>query len=449
MLTIAAFVGAIAILVFVHEFGHFWIARRCGVKVLRFSIGFGKVLYTRVIGETEWALSLIPLGGYVRMLDEREDPVPAEQLQYAFNRKPVWQRMAIVAAGPMANFLLAIVLYWVVMMHGVPGLKPTLGDIPAGTPAALAQMQAGETLVRINDEPVPSWQEVRWTLLELALQQADVRIEALSRNGMLQNHILSLGGLEAKDLDGEFLDKLGLHLYQPKISPVIGQFAPDSVAHAAGLQLGDKIVRINEIAIKDWRDLVAVVSNHADQSVQIEVLRGDSTLKLTLIPKAEVQNGKTIGKLGVGPKIDQTEWDALFVEVSYPPVEAAWQALRKTWETSSVSLKIFGKMLLGEVSVKNISGPVTIADYAGQSAHMGWVSYLGFLALISISLGVLNLLPIPLLDGGHLLYYAVEWIKGSAVSERLWELGQKVGIALIGTLMIFALYNDLNRLISG
>ncbi|MFY9261061.1 MAG: RIP metalloprotease RseP [Gallionella sp.] len=449
MLTIIAFIGAIAILVFIHEFGHFWVARRCGVKVLRFSIGFGKVIYTRVIGETEWVLSLIPLGGYVRMLDEREDPVPDDLLQYAFNRKPVWQRMAIVAAGPLSNFLLAIVLYWVVMLHGVPGLKPTLGDIPAGTPAAIAQMQAGETLVRINDEPVPSWQEVRWTLLDLALKQGDVRIEGLSRNGMLQTHTLSLGGLETKDLEGDFLDKLGLYLYQPKILPVIGQFAPDSVAQAAGLQLGDKIVRINNVVIQDWRDLVAVISSHAEQSVQVEVQRGDAILQRTLIPKAEVQNGKSIGKLGVGPKIDQAEWDALFVEVRYPPVEAAWQALRKTWETSSVSLKMFGKMLLGEVSLKNISGPVTIADYAGQSAEMGWVSYLGFLALISISLGVLNLLPIPLLDGGHLLYYAVEWIKGSAVSERMWELGQKVGMALIGTLMIFALYNDLNRLISG
>jgi regulator of sigma E protease len=447
MLTIAAFVGAIAILVFVHEFGHFWVARRCGVKVLRFSIGFGKVIYTRMIGETEWALSLIPLGGYVRMLDEREDPVPDDLLQYAFNRKPVWQRMAIVAAGPLSNFLLAIVLYWVVMMHGVPGLKPTLGDIPAGTPAATAQLQAGETLLRINDEPVPSWQEVRWALLDLALKQGDVRIEGLSRNGMLQTHILSLGGLETKDLEGEFLDKLGLYLYQPKVLVIVEQFAPNSAGQEAGLQLGDIIVRINEKPIANWRELVAVVGRHANQALRVEVLRGNAPLTLTITPRAEAKTGQ--GKFGIVQKNDQAEWDALFVEVSYPPVEALWQALRKTWETSSVSLKMFGKMLMGEVSVKNISGPVTIADYAGQSAHMGWVSYLGFLALISISLGVLNLLPIPLLDGGHLLYYAVEWIKGSPVSERIMELGQKVGIALIGTLMIFALYNDLNRLISG
>lgn len=447
MLTIVAFIGAISVLVFIHEFGHYWVARRCGVKVLRFSIGFGKVIYTRIIGETEWVVSLIPLGGYVRMLDEREDPVPADQVQYAFNRKPVWQRMAIVAAGPIANFLLAIVLYWVVMLHGVPGLKPTLGDIPAGTPAAIAQMQAGETLVRINDEPVPSWQEVRWALLELALQQTEVRIEAWSRNGMLVTHILSLSGLETKDLEDDFLDKLGLHLYQPTILPVVGQFAPNSVAQAAGLQLGDVITRINDQPIHHWHELVAIVSSHANEVLRVSVLRGNVPIDLSITPRAEEKTGQ--GKFGIGPKIDKSEWDALFVEVSYPPMEALWQALRKTWETSSVSLKMFGKMLLGEVSVKNISGPVTIADYAGQSAEMGWMSYLGFLALISISLGVLNLLPIPLLDGGHLLYYAVEWIKGSAVSERGWELGQKVGIALIGTLMIFALYNDLNRLISG
>lgn len=449
MLTVIAFIGAIAVLVFIHEFGHYWVARRCGVKVLRFSIGFGKVIYTRVIGETEWALSLIPLGGYVRMLDEREDPVPPEQMQYAFNRKPVWQRMAIVAAGPLANFLLAIVLYWAVFIHGLPGLKPILGDIPAGTPAAIAQLQSGETLVRINDEAVPSWQDVRWSLLELALKQSEVRIEGLSRDGTIQSHTLNLGGLETKDLEDDFMLKLGLSLYQPKILPVIGQFAPDSVAQAAGLQIGDVITHLNNVAIPDWRGMVQIISTHANQVLRVTVLRGNTPVNLTLIPRAEVQNGQTVGKLGIGPKINQAEWDALFVEVSYPVDEALWQALRKTWETSAVSLKMFGKMLLGEVSLKNLSGPVTIADYAGQSAKMGWVAYLGFLALISISLGVLNLLPVPLLDGGHLLYYAVEWIKGSAVSERAWEIGQKIGIALIGTLMVFALYNDLNRLISG
>ncbi len=446
MLTIVAFIGAIAILVFIHEFGHYWVARRCGVKVLRFSIGFGKVIYTRVIGETEWVVSLIPLGGYVRMLDEREDVVPADQVQYAFNRKPVWQRMAIVAAGPIANFLLAIVLYWGVLLHGLPGLKPTLGEIPAGSPAAFAQLQTGETLVSINDEPVPSWQDVRWTLLDLALKQAEVRIEGISPSGARQLHSLNLSSVESKDLDGEFLDKLGLHLYQPKILPIVGQFAPDSAGQAAGLQLGDVIVRVNNQPINDWRALTAVVSSHANQAVRVEVLRNNTPVNLTITPRAD-PTGQ--GKFGIAPKINQAEWDARLVEVSYPVDQALWQALRKTWETSAVSLKMFGKMIMGDVSLKNLSGPVTIADYAGQSAKMGWVAYLGFLALISISLGVLNLLPVPLLDGGHLLYYAAEWIKGSAVSEQAWEIGQKIGIALIGTLMVFALYNDLNRLISG
>lgn len=449
MLTLIAFLGAITVLVFIHEFGHYWVARQCGVKVLRFSIGFGKVIYTRVIGETEWVVSLIPLGGYVRMLDEREEAVPAAEREYAFNNKPVWQRMAIVAAGPMANFLLAIVLYWVVMLHGVPGFKPTLGDIPVGSSAAMAQLQPGETLLRINDEPVPSWQDVRWALLDLALKQEEVRIEGLARNGATQMHTLNLSGLAAKDLDGDFLDKLGLHLYQPTILPVVGQFAPNSVAQAAGLQQGDVITHANAQPIADWRALVAMISSHANQSLRLNIQREGHVLTLTVTPRAEVQQGQTVGKLGIGPKINQAEWDAQWVEVSYPLLPALSQAVRKTWETSAVSLKMFGKMLSGQVSVKNLSGPVTIADYAGQSAKMGWVAYLGFLALISISLGVLNLLPVPLLDGGHLLYYAAEWIKGSPVSERAWEVGQKIGIALVGTLMVFAFYNDLSRLISG
>ncbi len=449
MLTLLAFLGAITVLVFIHEFGHYWVARRCGVRVLRFSIGFGKVLYQRQRGDTEWVVSAIPLGGYVRMLDEREDTVPADLRHLAFNYKPVWQRMAIVAAGPLANFLLAIVLYWLLFLHGVPGLKPTLGEVPANTPAAQAQLRAGETLLRIGDDPVPSWQDARWMLLEAALDQPTVQVQGQGSEGSLLTHTLALDSLQPKDLDGDFLAKLGLSLYQPPIAPQVGKFAPDSVAQAAGMQIGDRVLRVDGKAIQDWRDMVAIVSVNAGHSLRIEVLRGGQVTQLAIVPKAESQQGKTIGRLGIGPQIDQAAWDAQWVEVSYPLLPALGQALRKTWETSTVSLTMFGKMILGQVSLKNLSGPVTIADYAGQSAKMGWVAYLGFLALISISLGVLNLLPVPLLDGGHLLYYAAEWIKGSPVSERTWELGQRIGIALIGTLMCFALYNDFSRLVSG
>jgi regulator of sigma E protease len=451
MITLLAFVGAIVLLVVFHEFGHYWVARRCGVKVLRFSLGFGNVIYSKRFAnsDTEWVISAVPLGGYVKMLDEREEEVAPEDLPYAFNRKPVLQRMAIVVAGPLANFLLAIVLYWGLFIHGVPGLKPTLGDVPQGTPAAIAQMQSGETILSINGETIPSWQELHWMLLNLALKQGDVKIEAQSARGTALFHSLDISGLEAKDLDSEFLDKLGLHLYQPVVLPVIGNVAEDSVAQRAGLQQGDHILRANGAAMQRWMDVVEVIRAHPEQAVQLDVQRGALTLQITVVPQAVAESGKTVGKIGAGPKVDEAAWQAMFIEVSYGPLEALTQSLRKTWETSVISLEMLGKMVMGEVSMKNLSGPITIADYAGQSAKMGVVAYLSFLALISISLGVLNLLPIPLLDGGHLLYYVAELVKGSPASELAWEIGQKIGIALLGTLMVFAIYNDINRLVSG
>jgi regulator of sigma E protease len=446
-----SFAGAIALLVVFHEFGHYWVACRCGVKVLRFSLGFGKPLFTKRFAhsDTEWVISAIPLGGYVKMLDEREGEVLPEELNQAFNRKPVLQRMAIVAAGPIANFLLAILLYWVLMMHGLPGLKPTLGEVPTGTPASAAQLHAGETIVSVDGVAIPSWQEFHWELLNLALKQGEVKIEALSDHGTTLFHSLNLGALEARDLDGAFMDKLGLHLYQPVILPVIGKLTEGGVAQMAQLREGDLIVSADGLPVKSWSALVEVVRGHPGLTVQLDIQRAKQALSINLTPQAVVESGKTVGKIGAAPKVDKSVFDALMVEVSYSPADAFVHALNKTWDTSVISLKMLGKMVLGEVSMKNISGPITIADYAGQSAHMGWVAYLGFLALISISLGVLNLLPVPLLDGGHLLYYVAELVKGSPVSEQAWEIGQKIGIALLGTLMVFAVYNDINRLISG
>jgi regulator of sigma E protease len=460
MMTLLAFVGAIVLLVVFHEYGHYWVARRCGVKVLRFSLGFGKVIYRKRFAnsDTEWVLSAIPLGGYVKMLDEREGEVVPEELGYTFNRKPVLQRMAIVVAGPLANFLLAILLYWILFIHGVPGIKPILGEVSVGSPAAIAQLQAGETILRIDDETIPSWQELRWRLLDTALQQKTIKIEGKSSNGTIMSHQLDLSVLEAKDLDGEFLDKLGLHLYQPVVLPIIGRLTEGGVAQRADLREGDVILRANGIALQHWEDLVKVVSTHPEQTVVFDVRRGETLLSISLQPKSVLEAGpensgpgtrKTVGKIGAGPKVNEAEWKALLNEVSYGPLDALYQSLRKTSETVVISLKMLGKLVTGQVSMKNLSGPITIADYAGQAAHMGIVAYLGFLAFISISLGVLNLLPVPLLDGGHLLYYVAEMIKGSPVSEQAWEIGQKIGIALLGTLMVFALYNDVNRLIPG
>lgn len=457
MTTLLAFIGTIALLVLFHEFGHYLLARSFDVKVLRFSIGFGKVLYRRRFGrgETEWAISAIPLGGYVKMLDEREGAVAPHETHRAFNRKPVLQRIAIVVAGPLANFLLAIVLYWVLFVNGVPALKPVLGEVPPGTPAAAAQMQEGEIITHIDGEAVPSWQELRWRLLDGALRQnaeagqGEVRVEGRSAQGERLFHVLDLRGVEAKDIDGGFLDKLGLRLYQPVVEPVIGQVAEDSVAQRAGLRQGDEIVAANGVPVRRWSEVVEVVRAHPEQAVQLDIRRETGTMSVTLVPQAVEEGGKRIGRIGAAPQFDKARMEAMLTEVSYGPIEAVGQSLRKTWETSVISLKMLGKMVLGEVSMKNLSGPITIADYAGQSAGMGIVAYLGFLALISISLGVLNLLPIPLLDGGHLLYYVAELVKGSPVSEQAWETGQKIGIALLGTLMVFAIYNDINRLISG
>jgi len=451
MNTLFAFVGAIALLVVFHELGHYWVARRCDVKVLRFSVGFGRVIYSKRFANsaTEWVISAIPLGGYVKMVDEREGEVAAEDLQYAFNRKPVLQRMAVVVAGPLANFMLAIVLYWAMFVHGVPGLKPILGVVPPGSPAAFAQLQSGDIILSVNDETIPSWQELRWRLLDLALQKGDVRIEALSDVGITKSHALDVSSLEASDLDGEFMDKLGLHLLQPVVLPVIGKLVDGDVAQQTGLQQGDRIVHANGRVINLWSEFVEVVRAHPGQTLQLEVQRGDKMLSIVVVPQSIVESGKSIGKIGAAPQVDLARWKSLLVDVNYGPFEAMARSLRKTWETSVITLKMLGKMVLGEVSMKNLSGPITIADYAGQSAAMGVAAYLGFLALISISLGVLNLLPIPLLDGGHLLYYVAELIKGSPVSDQAWEFGQKIGIALLGTLMVFAVYNDVNRLVSG
>jgi regulator of sigma E protease len=451
MITALAFIVAIVVLVVFHELGHFWVARWCGVKVLRFSVGFGKTLYSKRFsgGETEWAISAIPLGGYVKMLDEREGEVLPEELPRAFNRQPVFRRMAIVVAGPLANLLLAIALYWGLFVYGVPGLKPILGEIEPSSPAAVAQLQAQQTIIGINGKQTQSWQEVRWILLDLVLQGKSAQLEVRSTQGETLRRELDLSKLVPADLDSDFMLKLGLRPYQPPVRPVIGEVLEGGVAQRAGLSSGDDILRVNGQPIERWDEFVEQVRSHPAMPLHLEIDRAGKSLSIDLTPLAAEGTGRQIGKIGAGPFIDKRAFDAMLTEVRYPPVAALGEAMRKTWETSAVSLQMIGRMIVGQVSLKNLSGPITIADYAGQSAHLGLGAYLSFLALISISLGVLNLLPIPLLDGGHLLYYTVEIIKGSPVSDKLWEAGQNVGIALLVTMMAFALYNDISRLILG
>jgi regulator of sigma E protease len=450
--TVIAFIVTLGILVTVHEYGHFQMARWCGVKVLRFSIGFGKPLFSKHFGkdQTEFVLAALPFGGYVKMLDEREAPVEnASDIPYAFNRQSVWKRIAIVLAGPAANLLLAIFLYWILFMHGVVGMKPILGEITQGSPAAAASMKSGELIRKVAGESVNTWQDVRWIVLQQAIKSASVEVEAISGSNELHLHQLVLSSIGKEDYEGDFLDKLGLKPYQPSVPAKVGEVIKGSAAERAGVKVGDEVLLIDHVAVRQWEDLVNIIRKNPGQALNLKIKRGTGNIDLPITPDIAEENGQRIGRIGAAYRMEQVELDKLMVNIPYAPLPALSQAISKTWETSVFSLKMLGKMFTGDVSWKGISGPVTIASYAGQSAHIGWKAFVGFLALISISLGVLNLLPIPVLDGGHLLYYMIEIFKGSPVSKSVMETGQRVGLALLGLLMVVAFYNDFNRFITG
>lgn len=450
-LTVISFIFALGLLIIFHEFGHYLVARLCNVKVLRFSVGFGRPLIRKYWGEdkTEWVLAAFPIGGYVKMLDEREGKVAPEDLSRSFNRMNVSRRFAIVSAGPIANFLLAIILYWFLFMYGISGIKPIIGQVTPDSPAAIANFKEGETILKIGDESVSTWQDARWSFLSQAIERnSDLNVEISSKNNQIAWKKLDLSNLDAEDLDANFLNKIGINIYQPKIRPVIAQVIPDSVGDRAGILINDEIISVNDREIAEWKDLVQLIQNNPGNLLVLKIVRNKTIVNIKIIPELTTVNDKQIGKVGIGPKINHSEIKDLLVEVSYPAGTAMIKAVIKTWETSIFTLQMLWKMVMGEVSLKNVSGPITIADYAGKSAQMGIASYVGFLALISISLGVLNLLPIPLLDGGHLMYYIVEIIKGSPLSEKAMEIGQQMGMMMLFTLMAFAIYNDINRLIS-
>ncbi len=449
--TVIAFVVALGVLIVFHELGHYLVARLCGVKVLRFSMGFGQVLWRRKFGadQTEWAVSAFPLGGYVKMLDEREGPVAPEERHRAFNRQTVARRFAIVLAGPVANFLLAIVLYWMLFMHGVPGIRPVVGTPVPGTPAAHARMTAGELITRIDGAAVATWQDLRWALLEHSLRRDSVELEMHSERGDIEFRRLDLSSIGPDKIDIDLLQAIGLTRYQPPLKPVIGRLIAGGAGERDGLKEGDEIVEIDGRAIAGWEQLVASISAAPGRTLEFGILRGGAPHHLAVTPEAKHEGGKTLGRIGAAPKIDEAAIKRMVTEVRFGPLESVAKAAERTWEVSTFTLKMLGKMIVGEVSLKNLSGPITIADYAGQSAQLGWLAYVSFLALISISLGVLNLMPVPLLDGGHLMYYVAEIVKGSPVSDRVMEVGQQVGMVLLFSLMAFALYNDINRLFGG
>lgn len=448
---IGAFVLALAILVVVHEMGHYLVARACGVKVLRFAFGFGKTLWSRRMGrdQTEWAIAAFPLGGYVKMVDEREGEVAAEDLPRAFNRQPLGRRALIVVAGPVANLLLAVLLYWLLFMTGMDELKPRLGTPPAGTPAAVAGVPAGALVRAVNDEPIASWQDLRWEVMRQAMDAVPLRIEAVTPDGRTANFGIDNLGIPLAAIEKDPLGPLGLVLYRPPMAPVVGQVMADSAAAAAGFRSGDRVLAIDSQKIDEWAELSALVRVAVDRPLTFDIEREGRRLQLSAAPRASEEGGVRTGRLGLMVRSDGSEAAEMMTVVRYGPFDAALRALAKTWDTSIISLRMMGRMVTGDLSWRNLSGPVTIADYAGQSARLGLSYYLSFLALISISLGVLNLLPVPILDGGHLLYYLVEFIKGGPVPERVLEIGQQIGLALLALLMAFAFYNDFTRLISG
>lgn len=448
--TLLAFIVALGSLVTLHELGHYLVARLCGVKVLRFSVGIGKVVYSRKFGkdQTEWAISALPLGGYVKMLDS-SDPdtgvLTQDDMAREFTRQSVWRRMAIIAAGPLANFLVAIVLYAGLFMHGIEEPSSKIGVVAGQSSAYLAGLRTGDTVHSVNGRDVASWSELRWELMQAALDKEAARIEVRRPDRGVQEATIQASVLAGLDLEGDVLGKLGLVLARP--APVLGKIMPGGAAERAGLQPGDLILAIDDKPMADGIAVIETLMRSPGKTLQVLLRRHGQDLTVPVTPEGEAGKGAqaavTVGKIKAEIALTPD-----MIVVASGPFQAVGKGAVKVWDTSIMSLKMLGKMVTGEVSLKNVTGPITIADYAGQTARIGLVSYLSFIAFISISLGVMNLLPIPVLDGGHLLYYSLEVLTGRPLPERVGEIAQRLGLGLLLTLMVLAVFNDVLRLLN-
>jgi len=447
LFTLLSFIVAISILVAIHEYGHYIVAKKLGVKILRFSIGFGKPLWKTYFGKdkTEFVIAAIPMGGYVKMLDKREGDIDEQEKHREFTSQSVWTRIAIVAAGPVFNFLFAIAAYWFMFIIGVSGIKPIIGDIDANGLAKKAGFSSGYEIVAINNNKTPIWDVAVKNIIPAIVDRSQAVFELKDKDGTTIRRTLDFSSTTGEIKVEHIFDQLGFKPWRPLLKPIIGVVGDDTPAEKAGFKADDVILRINQVKIKDWLDVVNTVSSKPLEVLQIEILRKNQKKTLQVIPEKIERNGKTIGRLGIGYKAGSAYPKNMQITHGYNVIESFPRALTRTWDFSVLTLKMMGKIFTGEISVKNLSGPVSIARYAGYSASAGLARFLDFLAIVSISLGILNLLPIPILDGGHLTYYTIELVRKKPVSEETQEFASRIGMVLLFSLMSVALYNDLVR----
>ena len=435
-------------LIAIHEFGHYFVARKLGVKVLVYSIGFGPTIlkWTSKKSGIQYQLSALPLGGYVKMLDEREENVAEADLPYAFNRQHPWKRIAIVAAGPLINLIFAILLFWLLFLPSQEQLNTRVGKVLADTPAAAAQMQVGDKITAIDGTPVTTWEKLNFALVDRVGETGKIQVQA-ERAGEIKTFSLPIQNF-LNDQSQSPLDIVGFTPYRPQIPAIVSKLSEDGAAIRQGMQVGDQIIAIDGVKMNDWYDVVQVVQASPEKLLKVDVLRNNQVQQLEVMPQGKRDNmGNVSGVLGVQSDPGKIVIPEDFKQtIQYSPSEALFMAVDKTGQLSSMILNSIVKMVRGLIGLDNLSGPITIAKVAGQSAEMGWQTFISFMALMSVSLGILNLLPIPMLDGGHLVYYFIELIRGKPVSEQIQLVGLKIGMVLLGSMMLLALFNDIMRL---